>query len=552
MPFPELLISQAPPPGAGLSSRADVALFVGLVPRRTSVPVPTELGDWLQTAGWAGTGPFARSAADVEALLDVPVPIEHWGAFEQLFAWDQRQVDDSGFDRIPCPLGLAVRSFFHAGGVRAYVVRTGDPLPLMSAAPAAAVVAAKRGLVSWTGAAPPPGAAARVPLIPGFRGLGTPPQATDPATWHGLAHVWGVEQAAMLSLPDLPELFAGPPVPMPAIPAAPPVPEQFRPCAPALPGSQPDPRINRPAVSAPRLDRAGYRDWAAAIKATLVLQAGLNAAAHRRDVMLVASLPLPSFETGAVPAQAETFPLSILDEAGLPGPSLRLTNAELIGNARLQLAWPWLETAASAGLPEGVEGAEGQVLGAIAATALTIGAFRSAVGATLQAVRRLLPEPGTAALRRGLDDRRADWMGDLLTLIGKRPSGFALLSDATMSASRVWRAAGVSRLMGIILRAARQVGQDRLFEPSGPALWDSIRRDFENFFERLRQAGAVDGATAAAAFTVRCDRNTMTQNDIDAGRVIVTISFTAAQPIERITVRLALGQSESLATMEAP
>ena len=305
------------------------------------------------------------------------MPIENWGAFDQLFAWDQRLVETGGTTRIPCPLGLAVRSFFQAGGVRAFVVRTGDPLPLLSDAPAAQVVATKRSLVAWSNAAPPPGVAGRVPLIPGFAGIGLPPQATDPGTWHGLAHAWGVEEAAMLALPDLPELFAGPPVPMPSIPAAPPAPEQFKPCAPPAPDFQPDPRVNRLAVSAPRLDRAGYRDWASALSQVLSLLSVPNATAHRRDMMLVSSLPLPSFQTAAAPDQAEGWPLAILDEAGVPAPGQRLTNADRIGNARLQLAYPWLETVASAALPEGVEGAEGQVLGTIARTALSIGAFRS-------------------------------------------------------------------------------------------------------------------------------------------------------------------------------
>ena len=34
----------------------------------------------------------------------------------------------------------------------------------------------------------------------------------------------------------------------------------------------------------------------------------------------------------------------------------------------------------------------------------------------------------------------------------------------------------------------------------------------------------------------------MTQNDIDAGRVIASVSFQAALPIERITVHLALDE----------
>ena len=392
---------------------------------------------------------------------------------------------------------------------------------------------------------------ARVPLIPGLGGIGSPPQATDPATWRGIAHVWGVDDAAMLALPDLPELFAGAPVSLPAVPEPPPVPEQFKPCAPALPNFEPEARRGRIAIAAPRLDRAAYRDWAGALRHVLAMLAVPQGAAQRRDIMLMASLPLPSFAAGAVPERAEAWPLAILDEEGLPAPGQRLLDTSWIGSARLQLGYPWIETAASAGLPEGLQAPEGVLMGAVAQTALSRGAFHSAAGSMLTGVRRTLPELGTGELRRGLDTRKADWLGDRLCLIGRRIDGFVLLSDATMAADRAWRAAGVSRLMGIILRAARWLGQDRLFEPAGPALWNSVRLDLENFLERLRQAGALDDSTTDQAYTVRCDRTTMTQADIDAGRTLVSIGFTAAQPIQRIVVTLALGGSGGLTLQEA-
>jgi hypothetical protein len=550
MPFPELLLRQAPPPAPGLSSRADVALFVGLVPRRTEVAVPDGLRAWLEAAGWAGSGPFARTPARVQALLDVPVPLDSWEAFDSLFAWDQRVVRPNSPARIPCALGLAVRSFFASGGVRAYVVRTGDPLPLLPGPPASGVTTQKRRLLSWSTGAPPPTPGFRVPLLAGFSSGGSPSPG-DPATWTGAAHIWGVEDAAMLSLPDLPELFAGPPMPVPAIPTPPAVPEQFRPCAPAVRGHEPDPRISLLSVAAPRLDRTGYRNWGLAIRRLLDMLAEPRGAAHRRDVMLVASLPLPSFAADAVPAGTEGWPLATLDRPGIPAPTERLTDPQILGSARLQLAYPWVQTAASAGLPEGLEAPEGVVMGAIAATALRAGAFRAAAGSDLPIVRRTVPELGTAALRRGLPAGRADWLGDRLCLIGRRVGGFTLLSDATMAADRAWRAGGVSRLMGIVLRAARWLGQDRLFDPAGPALWNAVRNDLESFLERLRQAGALDGASTEQAYTVRCDRTTMTQSDIDNGRTIVSIAFTAAQPIQRITVTLALGTSGGVTVREA-
>jgi len=42
---------------------------------------------------------------------------------------------------------------------------------------------------------------------------------------------------------------------------------------------------------------------------------------------------------------------------------------------------------------------------------------------------------------------------------------------------------------------------------------------------------------------VRCDRSTMTQADLDAGRLVAKISVLPAAAIERITVVLALSSA---------
>src|SRR5829696_8703050 len=138
MPFPSLVIETAPPPPPGLSARADVALFVGLVARRAT-PVPARL-----RAAVAG---FARPPEAVDALLDVPVPIEGWGQFDELFAWDWRPVAEGDPQRLPSALGLAVKTFFADGGVKAYVVRCGDSLALLGDP------AAKRRLLAWNAGA---------------------------------------------------------------------------------------------------------------------------------------------------------------------------------------------------------------------------------------------------------------------------------------------------------------------------------------------------------------------------------------------------------------
>jgi phage tail sheath protein FI len=54
------------------------------------------------------------------------------------------------------------------------------------------------------------------------------------------------------------------------------------------------------------------------------------------------------------------------------------------------------------------------------------------------------------------------------------------------------------------------------------------------------RVGALAGATPLEAFSVRCDRSTMTQNDLDNGRLVTEITVLPAHSIERITVVLAL------------
>jgi len=60
---------------------------------------------------------------------------------------------------------------------------------------------------------------------------------------------------------------------------------------------------------------------------------------------------------------------------------------------------------------------------------------------------------------------------------------------------------------------------------------------------RLWTLNALDGDTVSDAFSVRCDKTTMTQNDLDNGRLIAYVTFTAASTIETITVQLAMATS---------
>ena len=545
MPAPGLFFSATRPAALPASTRADVALFAGLIARRPGA-LPAGLLEALEVdAPAADSGGFLD-----DRLLGVPVRVESWSEFERMFDWIGRPSMPDATDRVPSALGLAVRQFFLQGGISAYIVRCGDPLPVAEpdAPPEHFRETRERALC---GDAAPDGD--RIPILPGLRNASLPADPLDPATWLGAAAIFALLDAAMLILPDLVELAADP---LPPTPKPEPVqgpPEQWRPCAPVLNESDGPPAgAGLPTFVAIQLGQSAYRRWSEAVSFGLALLGRPRGPAHRRDVMLVSALPIPE-PSGELPDRIARWPLPMLDRVGFAGTDdhpLALFDAAAIGNARLQLGYPWLKTPDAVACPGGLQSPEGSLAGILARSALDKGAFRSAANSDVRGPVHLYPTLSLSDRSRGYERptgggeapplNRADWLGDRLCLFESRRGTVSLISDATFAQDRAWRYGGVSRLMGILLRAARHLGEDLVFEPSGPQLWRNCADRMVAVLERLRSMGAFSGSSARDCYYVACDRNTMTQGDIDAGRVRCDVVLNPASPIERIEVNLAL------------
>jgi phage tail sheath protein FI len=139
-----------------------------------------------------------------------------------------------------------------------------------------------------------------------------------------------------------------------------------------------------------------------------------------------------------------------------------------------------------------------------------------------------------------------------VTVIGPAPDGFRLLSDVTTDDDMAYRPANVNRLVNAIIRAARVIGEVSVFQNNGEALWRRLRESLADLLAGLWAAGALAGESAEEAFEVRCDRSTMTQTDLDSGRVICRISFTAAAPIVHVTVVLAMDEGGNISLASRP
>jgi phage tail sheath protein FI len=103
----------------------------------------------------------------------------------------------------------------------------------------------------------------------------------------------------------------------------------------------------------------------------------------------------------------------------------------------------------------------------------------------------------------------------------------------------------VRRLLIFIEKSIDQGLQWVVFEPNAEPLWARVIRSISNFLTVVWRNGALEGTKREEAFFVKCDRTTMTQTDIDSGRLIVIIGVAPVKPVEFVIVRIGLYTAHS-------
>ena len=79
-----------------------------------------------------------------------------------------------------------------------------------------------------------------------------------------------------------------------------------------------------------------------------------------------------------------------------------------------------------------------------------------------------------------------------------------------------------------------------LFEPNDERLWARARQQVEEFLTALWREGRLVGTRPQDAFFVKVDRTTMTQDDIDNGRLIVLVGMATLRPAEFVILQIGL------------
>lgn len=179
----------------------------------------------------------------------------------------------------------------------------------------------------------------------------------------------------------------------------------------------------------------------------------------------------------------------------------------------------------------------GYIAGIYAQVDAAAGVFKAPANVVVQGITGL-----TATLAKGDQD-----------VLNPYPTNINVIRDFTQSdrGLRVWGArvitsdanfmyVPIKRTMMFIEKSLDVGLQDVVFQPNAPPLWASVERLISNFLTTLWQAGGLQGATAAQSFFVRCDLTTMTQTDIQAGRLIAQVGVALVYPAEFVIIQISL------------
>jgi hypothetical protein len=115
--------------------------------------------------------------------------------------------------------------------------------------------------------------------------------------------------------------------------------------------------------------------------------------------------------------------------------------------------------------------------------------------------------------------------------------GIRLGGARTMSSNPLWQYVNVRRLF-IFLEASIYLStQWVVFEPNDPRLWARVKQTVTHFLRTLWLEGALLGLSEQEAFSVAVGSETMTEDDLLNGHLIVEIGVAPVRPAEFVVFR---------------
>jgi phage tail sheath protein FI len=179
-------------------------------------------------------------------------------------------------------------------------------------------------------------------------------------------------------------------------------------------------------------------------------------------------------------------------------------------------------------------GPAASVAGLLARTDRERGVWAVAAGTTAHVA-------GAVGLASAVDDRAAATL---------RARGINAIREAPGHGIVVWGARSVGgetdewkyipiRRLALFIEESVYRGLEwTVLEPNDEPTWKLARRQVEAFLGELYRQGAFAGATPESSFFVRCGEDTMTQNDLNQGTLIVEVGIAPLRPAEFVIFRI--------------
>jgi uncharacterized protein len=211
---------------------------------------------------------------------------------------------------------------------------------------------------------------------------------------------------------------------------------------------------------------------------------------------------------------------------------------------RAGVYYPALEIADRFGVPgeRRVIPPSGHVLGVYARTDITRGVHKAPANEVVR---------GVLAFDQKLDKAAQDILNPLnlncLRDFRTDNRGLRVYGARVATSDPEWRYVNVRRLFLFIEQSLDTGLQWAVFEPNSEQLWATVKQSITSFLITVWRSGALEGAKPEEAFFVNVGYDiTMTQDDVDNGRLIIEIGAAPVKPAEFVVVRISQKTREAV------
>jgi len=230
-------------------------------------------------------------------------------------------------------------------------------------------------------------------------------------------------------------------------------------------------------------------------------------------------------------SQPECFRFAVLDAPPAATIDEAIAAASSIDSSYAAMYYPWVTTANAVQLPP-----SGFVCGILARIDTARGVWRAPANEMVTDAVDLQAAIDT----HGQERLSAQGINSIRSFPSR---GILLWGARTTSQDPLWKYVNVRRYFMYLEQSIREGLRWVVFEPNGEPLWKAVRQTITDFLLTNWRSGALLGTKQEEAFYVRCDRSTMTQNDIDNGRLIAEIGIAPVRPAEFVIIRIGLWTS---------